>query len=379
MKIFTVLLAAAALLPSSAAALEIRSCHEQLRTAPLNDERGVQSALVQSIAIVNDGKVAVRITGVDFDLLEKDALRDRRTLDPADIAKAIATAPHITALDKMFPSQFCNGALFGNNSLATSDLIAPGEAVILLYQPFAWNGARDTVRLTARTEGGHSLVSRDFPIRSEAAATLAFFPIAGASYVGAGASFHSHHRWALVEEFALDIVMLDGASTHRGDGLSLTDYRIYGEPVRAIADGVIVATKTDVPDNIAMLKQKGESDAAYLDRLIAAQTVLLAQGIDAAQGNYVIIDHRNGEYSVYAHLKPGSIRVKVGDRVGARDSIAAVGSSGNSTEPHLHFQICETAEIGTCRAIPPAFHSVRLPLELSPRSIQSGDIIEAYE
>ncbi|MBJ7438115.1 MAG: M23 family metallopeptidase [Sphingopyxis sp.] len=378
MKIFAALLAAGALLPSPLAAMEIRSCHAQLRTAPLNDERGVQSLLVQAIAIVNDGKSAVRIAGLDFDLLAKGVLRDRRSLDVADVAKAVASAPQIAAMNRIFPSQFCNGALLRGAALANADLIAPGEAVVFLYQPFAWKGARDTLRLTAREEGKGETV-RDFPIRAEASATPALFPIAGRSYVGAGASFQSHHRWASVEEFALDIAMLDGAATHKGDGLVLSDYRIYGAPVRAVADGVVARTKADVPDNVAMLKRTGETDAAYLDRLIEAQTTLLSQGIEAVQGNYVIVDHRNGEFSVYAHLKPESVRVKPGDSVGTGETIGTVGSSGNSTEPHLHFQMCDTADIATCRAIPTVFRGVRLPLELAPRSIQSGDIVETSE
>lgn len=56
-------------------------------------------------------------------------------------------------------------------------------------------------------------------------------------------------------------------------------------------------------------------------------------------GNYIAIRHPNKYYSYYGHLKSGSIMVKVGDTVAQGESLAAVGSSGNSTDAHLHFEV----------------------------------------
>ncbi len=56
-------------------------------------------------------------------------------------------------------------------------------------------------------------------------------------------------------------------------------------------------------------------------------------------GNYVVILHESGLTSVYAHLKRNSIRVRFGDRVSAGDPIAQIGSSGRSSDPHLHFEL----------------------------------------
>ena len=46
-------------------------------------------------------------------------------------------------------------------------------------------------------------------------------------------------------------------------------------------------------------------------------------------------------YPVYAHLQPGSLRVKLGDKVRRGQTLGLVGNSGNSTEPHLHFHITD--------------------------------------
>jgi len=56
-------------------------------------------------------------------------------------------------------------------------------------------------------------------------------------------------------------------------------------------------------------------------------------------GNYVMIEHANSVYTIYAHLLPGSITVEKGDNVEQGQIIGKMGNSGSSTGNHLHFQI----------------------------------------
>lgn len=56
-------------------------------------------------------------------------------------------------------------------------------------------------------------------------------------------------------------------------------------------------------------------------------------------GNALIIDHRNGEYSLLCHFKHSSIQVKVGDEVQQGQIIGQCGNTGNSTQPHIHFNL----------------------------------------
>jgi murein DD-endopeptidase MepM/ murein hydrolase activator NlpD len=68
-------------------------------------------------------------------------------------------------------------------------------------------------------------------------------------------------------------------------------------------------------------------------------------GDGPAYGNAVVVKHNNGKYSQYAHLS--KINVKIGSKVKAGQTIAKSGNSGNSSGPHLHFEIRTTPNYGS--------------------------------
>lgn len=72
-------------------------------------------------------------------------------------------------------------------------------------------------------------------------------------------------------------------------------------------------------------------------------------------GNYVIMQSDKGIYALFAHLRKGSIAVKEGERVKAGGVIAAIGNSGNTIQPHLHFQLMEDNAPSTAIPIPFVF------------------------
>jgi murein DD-endopeptidase MepM/ murein hydrolase activator NlpD len=78
-------------------------------------------------------------------------------------------------------------------------------------------------------------------------------------------------------------------------------------------------------------------------------------------GNHIVVDMGAGHFAFFAHLQPGSQRVKRGDRVKSGQIIALLGNSGNSTEPHLHFHMSDGVSPLGAEGIPyavPAFEVV---------------------
>ncbi len=94
----------------------------------------------------------------------------------------------------------------------------------------------------------------------------------------------------------------------------------YGAEIIAIADGVVSATTTGIAENVP---------GRTLDEISRTRMV----------GNSVMLDLGGGVYAFYAHFKPGSIRVKTGDRVSRGQVLGLVGNSGNSGGPHLHLHL----------------------------------------
>ena len=135
------------------------------------------------------------------------------------------------------------------------------------------------------------------------------------------------------------------------------------------------AVEGGVAETDDVLKKPGESAEAYNERLNAIQGQLLAQGTKGIAGNHVVVEHAGGEFSLYAHLQTGSVQVKAGDPVKRGQVLARLGTSGNSTEPHLHFQVTDGPEPLLSAGIPIQFRNVDLPWAMGPRALQSGDLV----
>jgi murein DD-endopeptidase MepM/ murein hydrolase activator NlpD len=369
------LLAAAAAAATPAEAPQVRFCPAAPWTYPLDDQRGTRSLLLQSVAVVNRAGPTLKVTSVDIDLMNAGEARDTRRYTGADLAALGRAAPMVEGYRAMIPGQFCSGAELGTATAATTPDVAAGQAFVILHQVFAWSGPRDAARVTFRGErGGRPWSgSATIPLRGGASRTQFHFPLKGDWYVGAGASLHSHHRWGVFEEFALDLVQAgSGGSTHTGDGTRFADYRAYGAPILAAADGKVVAVHDGETEDPAGMKVPGESDESYMTRLRKIQAERVAHGPNAIIGNYVVIDHGDGEFSQYAHLKPGSVKVAAGQVVKTGDQIGLLGSTGNSTEPHLHFQVCDAADPLHCAAIPITF--IDIP-DMAGHMLQTGDLV----
>jgi murein DD-endopeptidase MepM/ murein hydrolase activator NlpD len=223
--------------------------------------------------------------------------------------------------------------------LAEHTRLAGGaRAVVFLWVPIERGSPPALVqdRVTVEQGAGDSGRTQELdgpavPVLREAAPTGP--PLRGGVWlIGNGPAAESGHRWALVatggtptiaQRFAIDYVKIgDDFRTHTGDSLKNENYYAYGNDALAVADGIVVATKDGIPQNVP-----------------GATSRAVPITLETVGGNHVVIDLGNGRYAFYAHLQPGSLTVRVGDRVKRGQVVGLVGNSGNSTEPHLHFHV----------------------------------------
>jgi Peptidase family M23 len=174
------------------------------------------------------------------------------------------------------------------------------------------------------------------------------------------------------QTYALDFVPVD----ERGRPDSRRDWRSFlgtepverfvgfGRAVRAPAGGVVVAAHSGEPDLVAR-----RSPVAALPYLLA-QGRRLATGLAAILGNHVILQLDAGDFVLLAHLRAGSLRVRPGDRVRTGDPVGGCGNSGNSTQPHLHFQAMDSADLLAARGLPVAFR------DYAVRAVRAGGVTE---
>ena len=130
----------------------------------------------------------------------------------------------------------------------------------------------------------------------------------------------------LAQRYAIDFVRVDvdaalagGNPFAHGDPTQNENYLTFGNDVLAVTDGRIVDTRDGMPENVP--------------------NVLPAADVTTAAGNYVVEALDDHRFALYAHLQPGSLRVRPGDRVRRGDVLALVGNTGNSSMPHLHFHV----------------------------------------
>ena len=374
------LLSAAAETPRS---VEIRFCPASaVRIYPLESRRDLQGLLLQNVAVINHGSVPFKIDDIEIELLQSNRVVESRKLDREAVQRIADRGSKLQAAGvlQQVGFQFCGTELIAPSVKLAGATLARDQALLIVSQVFAFNGARDTLRV--RVHGNVDSHATEFaasiPIKSEFAKNKYIFPLRGVWYVGWGASFHTGHRWAIPEEFALDIAKVgESGLSHKGDGTRFDDYYAYGADVLAAAGGHVIGAANDQSEDASAMQRPNETQEAHSARLQKEQGERLGKGLTRITGNYVMIDHGKNEYSLYAHLQPGSVRVYVGDEVKSGEVIGKLGSSGNSTEPHLHFHVCDKSDPLMCAGIPVSFSNVTIQWADLPRPIQSGDVVIA--
>src|SRR5438105_6292717 len=171
----------------------------------------------------------------------------------------------------------------------------------------------------------------------------------GVWLAGNGPSNTSVHRRSVIalngrawisQRFAIDWVKVgNNGNTFHDTRERNENFWAFGQPVSSVADGEVTEVMDGIPDNVP-----GKLP------LVTVQNIT---------GNHVIVHIAPGAYAMFAHLKQGSIRVRLHQKIKRGEQIALVGNSGNTTGAHLHFQVTDGNSALASEGLPFIFEKFR--------------------
>jgi murein DD-endopeptidase MepM/ murein hydrolase activator NlpD len=250
----------------------------------------------------------------------------------------------------LLPTETTNIVPFSGSVATVMDVAVPrGTAPASLTHRISYQlepGAVLTALIGSTTIDGPEVTIEPRP------ALVVSSPFAGGRWLNVdGCCFAGTHRSVItsgnglqlhkMESFAIDWVGLDATDVFTGDGTQNTDYIGYGTDILSATAGTVISVRDGHPEPAPN------------------QPPILAGPADFS-GNSVVVQVAEDVYALYAHLQSGSVAVAVGDTVTPGLLLGKLGNSGNTTAPHLHFQLSDGPDAVTSNSLPFVIDSYQL-------------------
>ncbi|NOY60486.1 MAG: M23 family metallopeptidase [Calditrichaeota bacterium] len=162
--------------------------------------------------------------------------------------------------------------------------------------------------------------------------------------VNGGTDKLTSHSWNIMSQrYAYDFIYYGKNGTgYMGNAKKAESYYAFNQDVLAPADGTIIKVRHNIRDHT-------HAGTGTID--------LLTRDM---RGNYLIICHGEGVYSLIAHLKKNSCKVRQGDFVKRGQVIGKCGNSGHSTQPHIHFHVQDKPNFYLAIGLPILFQNIEV-------------------
>jgi hypothetical protein len=277
---------------------------------------------------------------------------------PFALRQITVSDEHGTTLAQLDEHAIAGRLSIGGRRGSESSVLGPSQFGVAFLHVTLAAGAPLPASLSHVIDGHSQKAGADFSIRgattlvSNASPPSLSAPLHGDGYVAADGCCDSirHVRallpldagFHLAQRFAIDWEQVDASGRiFRGDPRSVRSYRIYGQPVYAVADGTVMASRNDLADQVPGKLPDGLP-------------------LDEADGNFAIIELAPGVYALYAHMRQGSVSVNAGSRVRRGEQIGNVGNTGNTSAPHLHLHLMDLPSALVANGIPYVFDSYQV-------------------
>lgn len=346
-------------------------------STPLIELDHCRQLLNFDIAAVNNSRDTFRLAEIEMTVYDTE---NRFVLRKTINSNGLSPAINLVAETSLAPGQTSD--IFNPFYSLASDL--PIARMEFQFHYLRENSAADSER-------NHRRLPMDFDVSASLtvvpskyqAKTSLILALQGRLFVWEGHDFFAHHRrvplnapqaaklgiHANANRYAADLAIVDeNGNMYRGDPWNKKNWLTYGAPIYAPGDGIVVGSENRFPDN------------EFADKKIHYPEP--PKGADEDLGNYVLIDHGNGEVSFLPHMMHGSVLVKNGDHVRQGQPIGRVGFSGDAIFPHVHYALLSCADIHQCEGLPAYFHQVKRILgsrtALDDNAVlETGNVIES--
>lgn len=352
-----------------------------LPNRPIIEARGADQFLNFDMTVRNGSPLALRLAKIELSVYDGKGRLVRRTALNTD-----AFAPSIAVIGDRFLEP--GGSLDVFNPFAEFDRDVPLNRLEYSFCFLRENGPGERERNLHRLpdDCDFTAVTAVSPL-PYADKTDLVLPLHGKTFVWDGHGFYAHHLrvpfgnakvrtlgiTANTNEFASDFIYVDEQGReYGGDPRKNGSWYSYGKTIYAPGAGIVRAAENDIPDNWFKDAQATEIGSPALP-----------PGKDpTGMGNFVLIDHQDGEFSLLCHMIPGSVTVKAGDRVVAGQQIGRIGFSGDAIFPHLHYSLMAGPRVEKDWGLPAYFAHFRLILgtksiEVERGPVETGDFVES--
>ena len=329
------------------------------------------------LVLINESQAALEVDEVIIKGFVQGREVIRLSADQASVYEQVGSIHPI--LNKLRQSSsiwaaYNLGMLFGQLAPVEYDFadfpLPPESAACLRLQElvgfhYVGNSKIDRVLCEVALASGeaHPILSHEIPVTHYTCKGDYIFPVKGRAVVtGMPINRVMGHRIATPQEFAFDVVDfrpydVGGFSpSDPPESSDVKDYFFFEREVLAVGDGIVAASGGQWPNRFAENPMINPDD-----RIIDQTQELLEDGMDfthAILGNYAIIDHQNGEFSVYAHMSENTVTVQPGEAVRRGQVIGKVGNTSNSDFPHLHFHLMDSEDFLTANGLPVRFSNL---------------------
>lgn len=244
---------------------------------------------------------------------------------------------------------------YSNNEETKNLQINPGDTALIYIEFIAPNKEIKSIHHQIHFESGEVGKSENLTLQSNSTICHFLDPIVVGAPLQSGIfaaiyepSWEQGHRRVIYAtdgtaripgRYAIDFMQIESTGKYViGDENVVANFLGYDANVLAVADGVVASVKSDFSESATL---SGHPDYFAED----------------ATGNYISLKIGNQQFAFYEHLKPKSIRVKPGQQVKKGEVIAALGFTGQSTGPHLHFHVADADSPLGAEGIPFVFES----------------------